>query len=175
MPSARMEAATLRPTSPNPRMRQVFPAKSNMGIGCGRCPGGAGMPRGVQSWHLRVCACLRRCVHIPAPRYVCLCVRACSSLSLPPSFFPRLPVFLLVECRVCVVCGVLVHAYVRVFWRVHVPESCVSGDDTLRGSECQRHGHFSCVGRIVVHRIHSNLCVFVLMSVIECMIVRVSV
>ena len=73
---------------------------------------------------------------------------------------------------VCVcVCG---HAYVRVFWRVHVPESCVSGNDTLRGSERERHGHFSCVGRIVVHRIHSNLCVFVLMSVIECMSVRVS-
>ena len=158
MPSARIEAATLRPTSPNPRMRQVFPAKSNMGMGCGRRPGGAGMPRGVQSWRLRACAYLRRCVYMPC---VSICMSVCAGLhvSLPPSFFPRLPVFLLVECRVCVVCGVLVHAYVRVFWRVHVPESCVSRDDALRGSERERHGHFRRVGRIVVHCIHSNLCV----------------
>ena len=103
MPSARMEAATLRPTSPNPRMRQVFPAKSNMGRGCGRCPGGAGMPRGVQSWRLRACAYLRRCVYMPC---VSICMSVCAGLhvSLPPSFFPRLPVSLFVEfvCALCV-------------------------------------------------------------------------
>ena len=117
MPSARMEAATLRPTSPNPRMRQVFPAKSNMGRGCGRFPGGAGMPRGVQSWRLRVCACLRRCVHMPAPRYVCLCVRACTSFSLSPSlplsFPPCLsPSSLSVVCVLCVCVCVCVCACV---------------------------------------------------------------